>query len=376
MTEEQPARVISELSRWLSRLENRNRTARLRSFMDAESIDGMLLTNLLNIRYFCGFSGSEGLLLAHGDGMTLLVDGRYTVQAGRETTGVDIREVTDMMGGLVEFLSRETISKLGFEASALTHERYLALSRGLPDGIELVSFSGTVDSMRSRKDAGEIGRLKTAAAMAARALTKTIESIRPGMQERECAALLDWNLVMEGSEKPSFDTIVASGPNGALPHARPGSRRMEAGDFIVIDYGAIYEGYHSDETCTIALGFVTDDRRRIYDTVRSAHDRAVEAVKPGVLCKDIDARARAYIDDAGFGRYFVHATGHGIGLDVHEAPRLSAASDQRLEEGMVVTVEPGIYIPGVCGVRIEDMVLVTADGCECITEMSKDLLIL
>lgn len=371
-----PAPVISELSRWLSRLENRSRTARLRSFMDAGNIDGMLLANLLNIRYCCGFSGSEGLLLAHGEGMTLFVDGRYTVQAGQEAADVHIIEAADVIGGLLEFLAGGIVSKLGFEASAITHERYLKLSQGLSDGIELVSLSGAVDGMRSRKDAGEIGRLKTAAAIAARALTKTIESIRPGMRERECAALLDWNLVMEGSEKPSFDTIVASGANGALPHARPGSRRMEAGDFIVIDYGAICEGYHSDETCTIALGPVSDEKRRIYETVLSAHDRAIEAVKPGVLCRDIDARARGYIEDAGFGRYFVHGTGHGVGLDVHEAPRLSATSDQRLEEGMVVTVEPGIYIPGVCGVRIEDMVLVTADGSERITGMPKDLMIL
>lgn len=336
----------------------------------------MLLSNLLNIRYFCGFSGSEGLLLAHGEGLTLVVDGRYTAQAGQEAAGVHIIEAADVIGGLLEFLAGGMVTKLGFESSALTHERYLKLRQGLSDGIELVSLSGAVDGMRSLKDAGEIGRLKTAAAIAARALTKTIESIRPGIQERECAALLDWNLVMEGSEKPSFDTIVASGANGALPHARPGQRRIEAGDFIVIDYGAVYEGYHSDETCTIALGPVSGEGRRIYETVLSAQGRAIEAVKPGVLCRDIDARARSCIEGAGFGRYFVHGTGHGVGLDVHEAPRLSATSDQRLEEGMVVTVEPGIYIPGVCGVRIEDMVLVTADGCERITGMPKDLMIL
>ncbi|MDD5475733.1 MAG: Xaa-Pro peptidase family protein [Syntrophales bacterium] len=389
MAEEQLSRapLISELSLWLSRLENRSRpgggnstfadrAARLRSFMAAGDIDGLLIADLLNIRYFCGFSGSEGLLLAQGGGMTLFVDGRYTVQARQESSGVNIIEVTDVTGGLLEILSRGTVKKLGFEASGLTYERYLKIRRGLSDGTEMVSLSCDIDGMRSRKDAGEIGRLKTAASIGARALGKTIESIRPGMRERECAALIDWNLVMEGSEKPSFDTIVASGANSALPHARPGSRRVEAGDFIVIDYGAVFEGYHSDETCTVALGHVSGEHRRIYDTVLSAHDRAIEAVRPGVLCRDIDARARACIEDAGYGEYFVHATGHGVGLDVHEAPRLSKISEQRLEEGMVVTIEPGIYIPGVCGVRIEDMVLVTTGGCELITGMPKDLMIL
>ncbi len=176
-----------------------------------------------------------------------------------------------------------------------------------------------------------------------------------------------------GAEAPSFDTIIASGPNSALPHARPGSRKIRPGDFVVVDYGAVWRGYHSDETCTFAVGGAGRRHKKIYAVVKEAHDRALEAVRPGVACRDVDAAARGVIEKAGYGPLFSHGTGHGVGLDVHEAPRLSTLSEAVLEKGMVITIEPGIYLPGFGGVRIEDTVLVEKGGARVLTEFSKEL---
>ncbi len=349
------------------------RLKRLWSSLEGESLDAVLFVDPVNIRYLCGFSGSDGLLLVEQRGRTLIVDGRYTEQARREVDGVDLVEYADKLAGILEVIKNKSLNAVGFEAPALTYDRYMTISKDLPESVRLVPLVEAVARLRACKDDGELSCLREAAAIAARALETSLLSIEPGMREIDFARLLDWNMIREGSERPAFDTIVASGSNGALPHARPGSKTMERGDFVVIDYGAVCEGYHSDESCTIVLGQADGEGRRVYDAVLTAHDRAVAAVRPGVLCREIDAVARDVIEQAGFGSCFVHATGHGLGLKVHEAPALSKKSEERLEEGMVITIEPGIYLPGRFGVRIEDTILVTADGHEIISRTSKRL---
>ncbi|HET58676.1 MAG TPA: aminopeptidase P family protein [Deltaproteobacteria bacterium] len=349
-----------------------SRIEHLRSLTAAEEVDSLLIVDPLNIRYLSGFSGGEGFLFVDGESATLVVDGRYTKQARGEVQGTRVLEYADKVEGVLEVILSGDRRKIGFEAGAVTYELFTKISDGMPDSSRLVPLKKSPAVLRACKDAGELVRMKEAAKIATRALRKTFETLTEGTLEREFALLLNWHMALEGSEKPSFDTIVASGANGALPHARPGSRPFKRGDFIVIDYGAVFEGYHSDETYTACLGRATTEQRRVYETVLAAHDRALEAVRPGVLCRELDGIARTYIEQAGFGSYFVHGTGHGVGLDVHEVPTMSPRSEDRLEEGMIITIEPGIYLPDRFGVRIEDMILVTGDGFEVLSETPKN----
>ena len=351
------------------------RIERVRTQLQTCGVEGALFFDLSNIRYLTGFTGSEGVLFLGRDRLALLVDGRYTTQAGRESPHAGIVPVTDKMEGISNLLAAERAGPVGFESSILTYDGYTILHNRLP-AVELLPLSSQLSELRAVKDEEEVRLIKAAAGIAARALRKTLEGLAPGIREREIAALLESAMLQEGSEKPSFETIVASGENAALPHAHPGDRTLRSGDFVVIDYGAVYGGYHSDETCTIALGALSSEQEKVYTIVKSAHDRALEAVRPGALAREIDGIARRYIDDAGYGSCFSHGTGHGVGLAVHEAPVLSPRSRSVLEEGMIITVEPGVYIPGSWGIRIEDMILVTADGFRMLTEMPKHLVIL
>ncbi len=351
------------------------RIERIQSRLASLDVEGILFFDLTNIRYLVGFMGSAGILFIGKDSVILTVDGRYTTQAGRETRGCEIIESSDNIRGISAKISDSPLRSLGFEASAISFEDYSKLKEKT-NFATLKPLSDELNSLRIIKTKGEIDLLKGATSIAADALQKTVEIIGPGTTEKNIALDLEFQMRKGGGEKPSFDTIVASGPNSALPHARPQSRSIERGDFVIIDYGAVYEGYHSDETCTFAVGRVTEEQKKIYNIVKDAHDRALDAVKAGIPCKDVDEVARGAIERAGYGQYFSHGTGHGVGLDVHEAPKLSRGSTDYLEEGMVVTVEPGIYIPDAYGIRIEDMALVGKDGCEILTRTSKDLRIL
>ena len=347
----------------------------IRSWFHRLNVQGILFLDLNNMRYLTGFTGSEGAFFVGKDRACLLVDGRYTTQARREAPRVEIVSFTDKMRDIADLLASQRVLRIGFESSVITYDDYTILHNCLRSA-ELVPLSMELQGLRAIKDDEEIGCIKTAASIAARALTHTLAAVEAGVSEREIAALLESDMLREGSERPSFDTITASGENTALPHAHPGSRTLCRGDFVVIDYGAVYKGYHSDETCTIAVGTVTEEQRKIYNIVKDAHDRALDAVRPGIHCREIDAVARRHIDDAGYSSYFSHGTGHGVGLAVHESPVISSRSRSVLEQGMIITIEPGIYIPGLWGIRIEDMVLVTADGCKILTEMPKHLIIL
>lgn len=307
---------------------------------------------------------------------TLLVDGRYKEQALREAQNADVIEYGDKVEGIIEILKQKGMGRIGFESPSMTYAQYMKIRKGLPQELEMVPLERSLLFLRARKDKGEVAFLRRAAAIAALALQKTLAAFKSGMTEREAARLLDWNMIQEGGERPAFDTIIASGPNGALPHARPGSKSLAEGELIVIDYGVLLEGYNSDESVTVALGPPSVEARHVYEIVLEAHDRAIEVIRPGVLCRDVDATARGIIEKAGYGSNFVHGTGHGLGMQVHEAPSVSRKSEDRLEEGMVITVEPGIYLPGRFGVRIEDSVLVTADGHEIISCTSKHMMTL
>jgi Xaa-Pro aminopeptidase len=353
----------------------RQRVARLQKRLTPLGVDAILFFDLNNIRYLTGFTGSDGVFLLLPDKDVLLVDGRYITQALEEAPQSRVVQYRDKIGVVVSTLEEREVKRAGFEAAALSVELHEKLRGKLAPGL-LIPLTEALTDIRSIKDSQEVLLLGKAVDIATEALLQVIELMRPGVAERTIALEMDYRMRALGSEGTSFPTIVASGLNAALPHAQPGQRVLGEGDAVVMDYGAVHGGYHSDETCTFVLGRAETKFREAYAIVREAHDRAIEAVRAGTACREIDRIARQVIEEKGYGPHFSHGTGHGVGLDVHEAPRLSALSDQILEAGMVVPVEPGIYLPGQWGIRIEDMVLVKEDGCEILTKVSKELKII
>ena len=354
---------------------DRKRIERVYERIDPKEFDALLFFDMNNIRYLTGFTGSDGVLLLQPDRGMLLVDGRYVTQAAEQSPHCDVVQYRDKVSGIAAALAERGAGRVGFEAFALTVELYEKIRERIRT-TRLAPLDGELSCLRSRKDAGEASLLRRAVDIATEALTDVLPLLRPGRTEREIALELDYRMRALGSEENSFPTIVASGPNAALPHARPGDRKLAPDDPVIIDFGAVYRGYHSDETCTLVVGRPDAEFRQVYDIVKEAHDRAIAAVRTGVSGREIDGIARRHIEEQGYGPQFSHGTGHGVGLDVHEDPRLSPLSDQVLAADMVVTVEPGIYLPGRWGVRIEDMVLVGEDGCEVLTRMPKELKII
>lgn len=352
------------------------RIADLRSHFIEWGIDSFLFFNMNNIRYLTGFSGSEGVLfVGPRDKAHLLVDGRYTTQAGRETTGLDLVHMTDSVDNIAALLTHEQSGVIGFEDVFLNVQLYGRI-KAKNRGIKFKPLSGKIDLLRALKDNHEITCIRKAANIAANALHAVLPIIRAGISERDIALELEYRMRKGGADKVAFDTIVASGPRGALPHARAGSRKLKAGDTVVMDYGAVYKGYHSDETCTFFIERVESGLKEVYGLVKEAHDRAISAVSIGRSCREIDLAARDLIAQKGWDRYFTHGTGHGVGLDIHEAPRVTFKSEQLLEAGMVLTIEPGIYLPGKWGIRIEDTIWVTGGKAEILTKVPKELTVL
>jgi Xaa-Pro aminopeptidase len=352
-----------------------NRISSARRYLDSSGADALIYLGLPNIRYLAGFTGSDGaLVLSRHDGW-FLTDSRYTVQASQETNGVKVREYRGKLEGIADLLKEMRAERVGFEAEHTTVAFHKALVEALP-GMGLIPVGGELDDPRMAKDDAELGLLQKTAELASSAFLSILENIRPGALERDIALALEFAMKRGGADEKSFDFIVASGPRGALPHGKAGDRAVGPGELVTIDFGAVCRGYHSDETVTVAVGAPDARQKEIYGIVKDAHDRAMDAVKPGISLKELDAKARGYIEGKGFGKFFGHGLGHGVGLEVHERPVVSFRSEGVATEGMVFTIEPGIYIPDWGGVRIEDTVIVTSDGCRPLTRVPKELMVL
>ncbi len=334
----------------------------------AERLDEpLLVTHPTNVFYLTGFESSNSALVVEPARVRLFTDFRYREAASR-VEGVELVESErNITRGLATTLAGQ---RIGFEAEQLTYARWQTLSDG---GVDLVPTRGVVEALRAVKDEDEIARIARAAEIATRALERLLEQTWSGRTERELANELERLMREEGADDVAFRSIVAAGTNGALPHAHPGAQRIEAGMLVTIDWGAKFDGYCSDCTRTFAVGAIDDDLRRIYDVCRTTQSESLSAVEPGRTGVDVDAVAREHIAAAGYGDAFGHGLGHGLGLEVHEAPTLRPESEDTLAVGNIVTVEPGIYVPGLGGVRIEDLVVVREDGPQILTSFPKDL---
>ena len=352
------------------------RLGRLRAAMsEIDQLDGLLVSHLTNIRYLTGFTGSAAMLLVTANDAVFVSDGRYKDQSASElgSAGVSatIEIVASAEAAISDAVARLGIQHLGLEAETVTWAQQQRLAASLAQ-CEVISTSEVVETLRLTKDAGEVARIRSACAIADRALDAVRHRLLEEPTEAEFAAELDATMRAFGADDVSFETIVASGPNGARPHHRPSDRKVIHGDLVVIDFGALVDGYHSDMTRTLAVGSLDQERRHMLDVVLNAQAAGVAAVGAGVECSVVDAACRDLIDAAGMGDAFLHSTGHGVGLDIHEEPRVSTRSTATLRPGHIVTVEPGVYLTGLGGVRIEDTVLVTQDGCERLTLAPKD----
>lgn len=301
-----------------------------------------------------------------------LTDSRYATQARDEVKGAGIKVYKKSFDVIAELVADNKFGVIGFESNNLTVDTYKKLRKALP-GVTLKPVSGLVAGIRAAKDPFEAERIRQSARILARCYGVVERNLRPGARELDIALAVEAAAKADGAERLAFDTIMASGPRGALPHGKASDKRIKKGELVVADMGVIFDGYNSDCTRTYCVGKPTAKVREVYRTVLDAQSRAIETVRPGVLASDVDFAARKHIEGAGYGRYFGHGTGHGVGLDIHEQPSISPFSKDRLAEGMVITVEPGIYIPGWGGVRIEDMLLVTADGFEILTKTTRGL---
>lgn len=346
----------------------------IKKFLESNKTDGFLLTSPKNVRYLSGYTGSNGQVLITPSNETFFTDGRYIEQSEKEVpSSFDKVIYSDIFAGLTEKISEDkTIKRLLFEPGHLTVSMFEKLKKLTPK-VEWVGLKEPSANLRIIKKNDEIKKIKKAIQIHTEARDNLVLDLKPGMKESEIALELEFAMRKLGAEKMSFDCIIASGINSALPHANPGEKELAEGEFLTIDCGAIYKGYCSDETITLSVGKPSEKQKNIYNIVKEAHDLAIDAIKPGVKCAEIDKIARDHIEKAGYGKEFSHSLGHGVGLDVHEYPVFSPKSDATLEPGMVVTIEPGIYIGRWGGVRIEDMVLVTENGHELLTTTDKAL---
>jgi Xaa-Pro aminopeptidase len=352
-----------------------SRAERLVAGLEERGCDALLVTELVNVRYLTGYTGSNGIAIVGPDTRRFLTDFRYATQVEREVPDEWSRTVVvqDLMTAVPDQLPEGT-TRLGFDDANLSVRTHAKLAEALP-GIELVAAGGMVEALRAIKDDLEVARIRAAAQLADDALEEVLEQGLVGRTEREVAFALEVAMRRRGAEELSFGSIVAAGDNGALPHATPRDVRIPPDVLVTIDWGARHEGYCSDCTRTVATGErIGEDARAVYALVQRAQQAALDAVRPGPTGKELDAVARDIIDAAGHAEHFGHGLGHGVGLAVHEGPRLSRnGGDAALEAGNVVTVEPGVYVPGDLGVRIEDLVVVTPDGHDVLSTLPKDL---
>ena len=339
-----------------------NHFAKIAAELDAAGLDAILLTEEANRFYASGFhsAGTDGMALVTRRGNYYFTDSRYTEAASRMVRDAAVEEVGRGRGYLTlirEVLQRDGVARMGFDDAAMTVRDYNRYREGLP--CELVPAAELLEKLRAQKDPEELKIMIAAQRIAERALAEALNDIRPGV-----------------AEDKSFDPIVVSGPNGSLPHGVPSGKPIQAGEFVTIDMGCVYHGYCSDMTRTVAVGHVTEEMEQVYDTVLRAQLAGIAAARAGATGAEVDGAARQVITDAGYGPYFGHSFGHGVGVEIHESPNATPGNDQPLPERAVISAEPGIYLPGKLGVRIEDVLFLTAEGCRHLTEMPKGLTVL
>lgn len=342
----------------------------LHSLLAELKAHALLITDMNNVRYFSGFTGSSASLLFVGEDTFFLTDGRYKTQAAEEVKGAEIVIYKSLLDSLEELLLKLGIVSLAFEAEDITYARWSDLKNRFAE-TELLPVKEQIRNIRRVKESGEIETIKRGTSLAKEVFLTVRDQIKPGALESDIALAFEVEAKKRGASKLSFEIIIASGARSALPHASPTDKVIIDGDLVIVDFGIVLDGYSTDETCTFRVGKVEPELNKIYKIVKEAHDKAIALVKPGIKAADIDSSARNHIVDKGYGEYFSHGTGHGVGLEIHELPTISERSDEVLEEGMIFTVEPGIYLPEQGGVRIEDMILVTADGHEVLTHCNK-----
>lgn len=354
----------------------RARSERLLSLLEPAGIDVMMVTDLINVRYLTGYTGSNGLALLGPRTSVFITDFRYVQQAAEEVDPSFERQraPTDLLAAVPGALPLGSL-RLGFEDADLSVRQHTELRERLPEEVELVAAGSPVEQLRMVKEPEEIETMRLATSIADDAFARVVGAGLVGRTERAVALALEREMLEGGATGPGFDTIVAAGPQGAQPHAQRRDVAIRPGDMVVIDWGALVGGYCSDCTRTVAVGGADEEAREIYELVLKAQLAGLGAIHAGASTRAVDSTARAVIEAAGQGENFGHGLGHGVGLDIHEGPRLSQRDDGALEAGNVVTVEPGVYLPGRFGVRIEDMVVVTREGCEILTGVSKELLV-
>jgi Xaa-Pro aminopeptidase len=368
-------------------MDHKGRQQRLRNALPLHRLDALLVTHLPNILYLCGFRGSSGVLVLSAAKSVFFTDGRYTIQARSEVRGAHIVIARKTpLAAAADWLathrprntgrrpsSRTSPFRVGIDAERLPVAARNRLALSLPSNVRLREAPSLVESARMVKDAQEMERVRAAVVMGSGLFRRALETIRPGVRETQVAAEMEYAAREAGAEAMSFPTIVASGERSALPHGRASWARVPSRGFVVCDFGVILSDYCSDMTRTVCVGRPFSQERAAYQAVREAQLAAVEAAKPGIHVAEVDRAARKSLQSTGLAKYFTHSTGHGVGLEIHEAPRVGAGQTEILQPGMVITIEPGVYIPGRWGVRIEDMVVVTERGCEVLTPTSKEL---
>ena len=347
------------------------RIGKIFKFMKEHDLPCITIKDVYTIRYLTGFTGDSSILYADDRIAVLVTDGRYIDQARSELKYCRVQEYKGNIWETIAELAGAH-QKVGFDGDAFSYEDAKALQAALAATVEMVSVS--LRTLRLIKDERELESLWQASKIADGAFERLLKEIKAGMTEKELAARLEYYMRSLGSEGVSFDTIVASGHRSALPHGAPTDKVVEVGDFVTFDFGAMYNGYHSDTTRTIVMGMANSWHREIYTVVQEAQYRGMKAAKPGITGKELDAEIRDYIESRGYGRYFTHGLGHGVGLEIHELPNINSKGDIPLQEGMVFSIEPGIYIQGRGGVRIEDSVVLTKEGAHSLTTLKKTLM--
>lgn len=354
-----------------------SRLARLEKELEPLKLDAVLVSHLPNIRYLCGFTGSAGLLVVGAREPIFFTDGRYTEQAQEEVKGARIRieKGKSALASATDWLRKQSrLKRLGIEAAYMTVSDRDIVAKAVGREIRLVPCPPAIERMRMVKSPAEVAKIREACALGNRLFQKLRSVVKPDRTESQVAAQVELAARNAGADQMAFTTIIAAGKRSALPHGRASAAHIPSQGFVVCDFGVILSGYCSDMTRTLHVGRPSAEARKVYEAVLEAQSAALETVKPGTAAAKVDLAARKLLQNRGLAKYFTHSTGHGLGLEIHEAPRVAAGQTEVLQPGMVITVEPGVYLPGKFGVRIEDTVVVTDTGCEILTKCPKELL--